>query len=420
VNPTDLIALLVLLALDLLFAITRAALINTRLPTLISSPEQKQPAAARTLALLERSRLRVSLRFGMALVHFILAGVVWWILQPLLPNAGFWAMLGLVFVAMLIVLCLEFLLESAILPSPETWAMRLTPVAIVMDVIFTPFTALLFWLLRAPADASLQSSALTEEDLRLWVESGQPQGGLEQGERKMIASIFEFGDTLCREVMVPRVDIVAMESNTTLEEAIQQITQFGHSRLPVYEESIDNIIGLLYAKDLLKARQTCESSVPARTYMRPAFFVPESKMVDDLLRDMQAQRVHMAVVVDEYGGTAGLVTLEDIVEEIVGEIRDEYDQLEELLFQQVGAEEFLLQARISVNDLNELLGTHQSDDLADTLGGTIYSILGHVPTEGERIELDDWVLTVEKVSGRTIRKVHAKRTTEPDLKETSA
>jgi len=230
----------------------------------------------------------------------------------------------------------------------------------------------------------------------------------------MIYSIFHFGDTLCREIMVPRIDILALEASTSVPEAVRALTASGHSRVPVYEETIDNIAGLLYAKDLLRASQEEEKPENIRPFLRPAYFVPEAKKVDELLREMQERSIHMAVVVDEYGGTAGLVTLEDIVEEIVGEIRDEYDQAEERPFLKVSEDEYYFHGRIDLDDVDDVLGTHLVSELADTLGGYIYGTIGRVPVGGEQVRVDGWVLTVEQVSGRRIRKIHAVRALHPE------
>jgi putative hemolysin len=183
----------------------------------------------------------------------------------------------------------------------------------------------------------------------------------------------------------------------------------GHSRVPVYEETIDHIAGLLYTKDLLRLWQQNDRPGSLREILRPAYFVPEAKKVDELLSEMQARRIHMAIVIDEYGGVAGLVTLEDIVEEIVGEIRDEYDQAEEPPYQLIGEGEFSFLGRVDIDDFNELMETHLSKDEADTIGGFMYSQIGRVPVNGEAIRLDDLTLTVEQVSGRRIRKVRAKK-----------
>ena len=175
---------------------------------------------------------------------------------------------------------------------------------------------------------TLQS--ITDDEIKSWVQDTQGESSLEDGEREMIYSILNFSDTLCREIMVPRIDVSSLEVNTSIPDAIQLVLNSGHSRLPVYEESIDHIVGLLYAKDLLRIHQENEEQTYIRDLLRPAYFVPEAKKVDELLKEMQARGVHLSIVVDEYGGMAGLVTLEDIVEEIVGEIRDEYDEGEEL------------------------------------------------------------------------------------------
>jgi CBS domain containing-hemolysin-like protein len=232
---------------------------------------------------------------------------------------------------------------------------------------------------------------------------------LEQDERQMIYSIFEMGDTLVREIMLPRIYITALDVNTPLEEAIDVLLQSGHSRVPVYAETVDQIQGLLYAKDLLKVWREGGKIDSLRSLLRPAYFVPEAKVVDELLAEMQTRRVHMAVVVDEYGGVAGLVTMEDIVEEIVGEIRDEYDQGEELPYTQVGEGEYIFLGRVDPGDFNELMGSHLPMEEAETLGGFIYGKMGRVPVSGESVLVDDLELIVEQVSKHRIRKVRARK-----------
>jgi putative hemolysin len=224
----------------------------------------------------------------------------------------------------------------------------------------------------------------------------------------MIYDIFQFSDRLCREIMIPRIDMIALDVNTSLPEAAQVVTRYGHSRIPVYEDTIDNVLGLLYAKDLLRTG-IGEGPAAVRELLRPAYFIPEAKKVDELLREMQMRRIHMALVVDEYGGLVGLVTLEDIVEEIVGEIRDEFDQTEELLYQTFGSDEVVFHGRIDLDDFNEVLGTQLDKDVADTLGGFIYGQIGRVPSVGEQVKVGEWTLTVEQVSGQRIRKVRAQR-----------
>jgi CBS domain containing-hemolysin-like protein len=278
-----------------------------------------------------------------------------------------------------------------------------------MRFVFSPIAALMMMVLGSSENLQQRLGPVTEEEIRTWVNSEQEEGGLEKDEREMIYSIFQFGETLCREIMVPRIDINGLDVQSTVQEAINEFIKSGHSRVPVYEETIDEIIGLLYAKDLLRTDLTEKEKTGIRPFLRKAYFIPESKNVDELLREMQAQGVHMAIVVDEYGGTAGLVTLEDIVEEIVGEIRDEYDQGEELEFQQVSADEVIFSGRIDLDDVYDILGVDLTEDMADTLGGYIYGQIGRVPLGGEQIKVDGWLLTVSQVSGRRIRQVMAKR-----------
>ena len=221
----------------------------------------------------------------------------------------------------------------------------------------------------------------------------------------MIASILDMEETVAREVMVPRIDIVASNVETSLSDALTVIIDAGHSRLPIYEGDIDRIIGFLYAKDLLKCMGEGQTDVAIRDLLRPAYYVPASKKLNTLFREMQKQRVHVSVVVDEYGGTAGLVTIEDILEEIVGEIEDEYDTVEDEFIQTVGPNSYLLNARLDVDSLVELLNIELPEEHADTLGGLMYSLLGRVPEQGDSVEYADLLFTVIEVDGRRIDRV---------------
>ena len=396
------------LVLDVLFAVIRVSLVYLRLPQLVSLKGGDFEAVERTMKLLERPGLSATMRLALVGTHFILAGVSWLLLIHLLAiTPPLWGAILIWVLFSIMVLSLEFAFEGVVLRNVEVWAVRMTPIAALMDFILRPVSWLLMRILGSPRVLQRSMGSVTEDELKTWVEQGQPEGSLEMGERKMIASIFHFSDTLCREIMVPRIDLFALEVNTSINQAIEAIIQSGHSRFPVYEETIDNTIGLLYAKDMLRLDRENIQSI--RSLLRPAYFVPEAKKVDELLREMQARGIHMAVVVDEYGGMAGLVTLEDIVEEIVGEIRDEYDEKEELLFEEIGPDEFIFNGRIDLDDFNEIVDTHLTKDIADTLGGFIYGEIGRVPVGGEEIEIENWHLTVEEVSGRRIRMVRARR-----------
>jgi putative hemolysin len=400
--------LALLLVLDLIFVAVRGSLLNARMPALMDLGDDFPDQVQAAMEMLDKPRMRTSLRLGVVLVHLLLGALVAWLSMLIFPNLKTAAHLGLVAAAALLLLVIEHLLEGALLPKAERWALRFTATARVVDIIFSPLSSILVRLLGSPAMLEQRLSPVTEYELRNWVDKGEGEGSLEKGERQMIYSIFHFGDTLCREIMIPRIDMLALEINTPLEDAIQALSQSGHSRVPIYEETVDNIIGLLYAKDLLKVQQGSQSLSTIRNLLRPPYFVPEAKKVDELLDEMQARRIHMAVVVDEYGGVAGLVTLEDIVEEIVGEIRDEYDQGEEQLYTEVSPGEYIFNARIDLDEFNELMGSHITKDIADTLGGLIYGLVGQVPVGGETVEVDGLTLKVENVLGRRIRSVRAK------------
>jgi putative hemolysin len=403
----------VLLGLDLAFVAVRSSLVSVRLAHLMTMREQRPEVVERTIELLENPRLRVMLRIVVVSLHFLLAGVIYLLWHSLRPDLDSLPIaLGVLFIAALLMLILELFIEGRMMVNDEEWAIRLTPVGRFLNFLFTPLSALLMVFLGS-LPATPFSIPVNEDELKNWVEEEHKEGTLEKGERRMIYSIFQFGDTLCREIMVPRIDVLALEINTPLEEAIQALTVSGHSRVPVYEDSIDNVIGVLYAKDLLRVKLDAPNLASLRSLLRAPYFVPEAKKVEELLSEMRANGVHISIVVDEYGGMAGLVTLEDIVEEIVGEIRDEYDQAEELLYQQIDPDEYVFQGRIDLDDFNEIMDTHLVKDVADTLGGYISAQVGHIPTGGEQIQVDDWLLTVEQVSGRRIRKVRVRRQPTP-------
>jgi len=403
------IILIVALLIDLLFSAVRSSLLNTHPAQLIDMRDQNPERVEKALSVLDKKRLRVSLRISLILMHFLIATSILLLIVNSIPTISIWLVFLIAVFSAFLMLLLEFAIEGLVLHNPEDWALRLAPVGDAMEVVFTPVAALMMAVLGSPEALQTRLSPVTEEEIKSWVNSAQGTASLEQDEREMIYSIFQFGETLSREIMVPRIDITALDVNSTGLDAIRLFTQSGHSRVPVFDETIDNVIGLLYAKDLLQADSSSHEIVDIRPFLRKAYFIPESKNVDELLREMQSEGIHMAVVVDEYGGTAGVVTLEDIVEEIVGEIRDEYDQGEEHQVQKLSDDEYVFSGRVALDDVFDHLRVDLSSDMADTLGGYIYGQIGRVPLGGEQIKIDGWVLTVALVSGRRIRKIVAKR-----------
>jgi CBS domain containing-hemolysin-like protein len=245
---------------------------------------------------------------------------------------------------------------------------------------------------------------VTEGDIKALVSAAEEQDVIEEEEKKLIHSIFEFGDTLVREVMVPRTDMVMLEESAILEEALEVILRTGFSRIPVYRRDFDHIMGILYAKDLLPYLKRGESDIQPKDCLREPYFVPETKKVSELLTELRKGVIHMAIVLDEYGGTAGLATIEDLLEEIVGEIFDEYDS-EMVLYENLGNGRYTFDARISIDELNDLMETDLAAHEWDTLGGLMYNLMGKIPKQGETVEHQGLRLTAQKVVGRRIYKV---------------
>jgi CBS domain containing-hemolysin-like protein len=237
-------------------------------------------------------------------------------------------------------------------------------------------------------------------------------GEIEVEERALIRSIIDFGDTVAREVMVPRPDMVTLVNDMNVGAAMEAAVANGYSRIPVQGESgIDDIVGIVYAKDLMRAVQEDREAERVLGLMRTALFVPETKRVAELMREMQVKQRHMAIVIDEYGGTAGLVTLEDLIEELVGEIVDEFD-VEDPMLEPLPNGDWRANARMPLDELNELLQVDLPEGDWDTVGGLVFNLLGHVPAEGETVEVDGLRLRAERVQGRRIGRVRVSRVRE--------
>jgi len=328
-------------------------------------------------------------------------------------SANFGELIATILISLVVLIFCEITPKTAAVQNPLRWARAfvnpvrgaawlLRPVVWSLSVITNGLVRLLGGQMKR------RGPFVTEEELRLLVTVGEEEGVLEEEETEMIHSIFEFADTPVREVMIPRIDMVTLESDVTVDEAVDLALQGGFSRIPVYEGTIDNIIGVLYTKDMLKQLREEHNSLPIRDLVRPAYFVPETKKLDDLLREIRQRRTHMAIIVDEYGSVAGLVTIEDLVEEIVGDIRDEYDR-EENLYEQVNQYEYIIDAKISIDEFNELLETDLQNADYDTLGGFLYAQLDKIPVTGDTITFKGLKFTVLATRGRRITKVRVER-----------
>lgn len=249
---------------------------------------------------------------------------------------------------------------------------------------------------------------LSEEELQAIIEESEEEGIINEDEGEMLHSIFEFGETIVREIMVPRTDMVSCPTNATLDQMLDAIISSGHSRIPIYEGSNDRIVGVVYAKDLLRFWGRPAEEMTISRVMRTPYFVPETKNIEELLREFRTKRVHLAIAIDEYGGTSGLITIEDLIEEIVGDIQDEYDLEEDWLLEEEGGA-VLVDGRFNIEELEEHFDITIPREKFDTVGGYLFNLFGHVPLVGEEIRDGELIMTVVESDPRKIRKVRIRR-----------
>lgn len=410
----DLVAWIVLAAA--LFFIALAAAAEIALSAVNRSEVRKRSEAGDPRSLMLSKQLTDTAQFWLTIMlvkslGLVAAGLaVGYVLFTRFPVSGM--LLGIA-VTWLVLGAAQIVVRSLVLRNPDAVAFALAPFLRPIMQVLSPVTFLLYRAgLRLSGENEKESDEsifLSEDGLRLLMQVNEEESEIQESEKQMIAGILEMDETVAREVMVPRIDMVTLEVNTPLREALDTIIEAGHSRIPVHEGHIDAIVGLLYAKDLLRCFRDQRMDVPIRELLRPPYFIPASKKVTALLREMQQQRVHLAIVIDEYGGVAGLVTIEDILEEIVGDIQDEYDVAEEAYLQPVGENTYLVNSRLDLDTLSDVLGIDLEEEEADTVGGLIYSRLGHVPEQGETLELEGWRFIVLSVDGRRIHQVRIER-----------
>lgn len=292
-------------------------------------------------------------------------------------------------------------------------AMLLAKPLAALNHLASPLLNLGAWLVRTakgPRARNRPSDRVSPDEIQIIMAEGEEPRKIElidPDEREMIAGIIAMGQRYASEIMIPRPDMIALDANSSLDKALEVAIQHGHSRLPVYEGDMDHIVGILHVKDLLPALRHPHQEITLRELLRPVHYVPDTARTDDILRDLLRNHVHMAVVVDEYGGTSGALTIEDVIEEIVGEIRDEYDAAEVEPFVRVNEKEATLDGSISINEFNDEFDAQLPTDESDTIGGLIYTHLGRLPRVGDRVQIQNVELIVTSLSGRRIRQVRA-------------
>jgi CBS domain containing-hemolysin-like protein len=402
-------AIAVLFLLAIMLAIAETSFLRMSRAKAMALEEQGDKRASRLVKMLERPERTVNSVTLLALAAQLITS---YLLGFLVGGSG-----ALVVALILILNVLVFFVFGE--AAPKTWAVQHSDRAALRTSAFLWFLTVfapIRWVVRGllgfvnwilPGKGLRKGPFVTEEEIRQMADVAAEEASIETQERELIHSIFEFGDTVVREVMLPRPDMVAVEADATVDEAIRIAIDAGKSRLPAFEDTTDNIVGLVFLKDLVARSAAGAGSEPVRHNLRPAHFVPEAKRVAELLREMQTEKFHMAIVVDEYGGTAGLVTMEDLLEEIVGEISDEYD-VEEPSVERLVDGRLRLPGRSPIDEVSELLGVELPNGDWDTVGGLVFSELGHVPVEGECLTVEGVELCAERVQGRRIVSVLAR------------
>ncbi|MFN3982294.1 MAG: hemolysin family protein [Caldilinea sp.] len=415
---SDVLAWIILAAAMLVIWLAAAA--EIALSAVSRSVVRKRSEAGDPRALMLTEQLNDAARFWLAIMLLKSLGLVAAGLAVgfmFLVHTQVAGMLIGILTTWLVLAAAQIVVRSLVLRNPDDAAFALAPFLRAVTAVLSPVTFLLYRaglrLSGEDEEESDESIFMSEDGLRLLMQVNEEESEIQESEKQMIASILEMDETVAREVMVPRIDMVTLDVNTSLRDALDTIIEYGHSRIPVYEGNVDVIIGLLYAKDLLKCFRENRMDAPIRELLRAPYFIPASKKVTALFREMQQQRVHLAIIVDEYGGVAGLVTIEDILEEIVGDIQDEYDIREEAYYQPSGDHAYIVNSRLDLDSLSDLLDIDIEEEEADTVGGLIYSRLGHVPEQGEMLEIEGWRFTVLSLDGRRIVQVRVEQISPP-------
>jgi magnesium and cobalt exporter, CNNM family len=401
------IAIVVLFLFSIVLAMAETAFTRMSRIRALALEEEGRKGARRLAVMLERPERTLNVLLLLVLVsQMTSASLLGVLLESSFGGAGL--VIGLALQIIVYFVIGEVAPKTYAIQHPDRAALRLTPFLWAISR-FPPLRLLSTGLIGLanvllPGRGLKEGPFVTEEDLRTMADVAADEQAIEREERRLIHSIFEFGDTFVREVMVPRPDMIAVEADMTVEDAISRAIEAGFSRLPCYEDTTDDILGLVYLKDLVQQARAGAGRQPVRVAVRDAVFVPEQKRADELLREMRTEKFHMAMVVDEHGGTAGLVTLEDLIEEIVGEITDEFD-VEGPGLEQLPGGALRVPGRTPIDEVSEALGHELPDTEWDTVAGLVFNLLGHVPDAGETVRFQGLEFRAERVDGRRIASV---------------
>jgi|SRR5208337_1171233 len=404
----EILLFIVCVLLSAFFSSSEVGLISITRAKVRTLVNESRPGASAVAALKESpEHLLITLLIGNTIVNITAASIATAVAIQEFGNVGVGIATGFVVIVLLIFGEIGPKIYAA--RASESFPLTVAPVILFLSRIFSP----IIWLVERVSPTfgigkEVSEPAVTEEEIKEWIDVGKEEGTIEQAEQDMLYSVLEFGDTTTREIMTPRVDVILMEDTVTFEEAIRIFNETGFSRIPVYHDQIDNITGILNVKDVFSAMVSHRKSSMIKEIMFDPMFVPDTKKIDDLLKELQVHRVLMAIVIDEYSSFVGIVTVEDILEELVGDIMDEYDK-EEPEVQELSPGVFVVDAQMWVEDINERMNLDlPTDDSYETVGGLIIDRLGHLPQHpGEKVEIGEGrvTLVVLQMHGRRIVKV---------------
>jgi len=393
------------------FAAAETALVFSNKSQLRELSEAGNERAETALALVqERDRLHAALQVAENFLIVLAAVLGTVVALQAFVRTSLAATVATLVIGVLVVFFAKLVPKGLACRYPDTFSLIVAPSIMVVVKILSPVSRLLAGtadLISGPGPQGMSCTvAVTEEDIKAMINLGEERGSLKEEEKELLHKVFEFGDTLASEAMRPRTEIVSIPSNATLQEVFALVSEFGYSRYPVIEDTVDTVIGTLYIKDILVALAAGEvkREESIQRFIRPAYFIPENKRVSELLSEMQLERFQLAIVIDEYGGTAGLVTLEDLIEEIVGSIHDELEA-EEKDVQIVDEKNFVVSGQSALDEVNELLGADLQSKDFNTLGGFVFGLFGRMPKVGEQLKYRNLKLEVLELEGRKINKV---------------
>ena len=423
-----LVLIVILIFVNAFFAASEMAFVSlndTKLNRMAKNGNKKAEKIVKMLV--NPSRFLATIQIGITLAGFLssafasesFASVLAPKLNELMPVLSLSAWNGISIVVITIILSYFTLVFGELVPkriamkNSEKIAFFSIGIINVISVVTSPFVALLTFSTNAISKlfgvSEKEEKTVTEEEIRMMVDVGEEKGTIEEDERNMINNVFEFNDRIVSEIMIPRTDVFAINNMMSIYEVTKLLEEkkIMHSRMPVYNESIDNIVGILHFKDLFYSTKNKETNITK--VMRTPFFVPESKPIDELFEELRKNRNLMAIVIDEYGGTSGIVTMEDILEEIVGEIYDEHDEVEEL-YKKLDDNTYIINAEMTIYDVEDILGIHIQEGDYDTLSGYIIEKMGRIPTDKDlekSIDTKDMIYTIEEIKDKHITVVKA-------------